>query len=134
MKIIKFNGIFMEKKIKDTENSNIIYGVDVSKKVTPIMVRDAIIKCFYEAHNDVLELAKENFGNPSKKRFEEMKKSHVKELISDIFEWIGGDFNNPTKISLFKVIEILRRFASIYRGEEIIKKHFTDILLLIERL
>ena len=124
----------MGKKIKDTENSNIIYGVDVSKKVTPIIVRDAIVQCFYEAHRNVLDLSKENFGNPPKKKFEEMKKSHVRDLISDIFEWTGGDFKNPTKKSLFKVIEILRRFASIYRRQELIKMHFTEILLLIERL
>ena len=124
----------MGEEIKETDKRNIIYGVDVSKKVTPIMVRDAIIQCFYEAHNDVLELSKDKFGNPPKKRFEEMKKSHVKDLISDIFEWTGGDFNNPTKKSLFKVIDVLRRFASIYRRQEIIKMHFTEILLLIERL
>jgi hypothetical protein len=124
----------MKEKIKDTGNSNIIYGVDITKKVTPIMVRDAIIQCYYEAHRNVLELAKETFGNPPKKRFDEMKRSVVKDLISDIFVWIGGDFNNPTKKDLFKVIDILRRFAAIYRSEKIIKKHFTEILLLIEKL
>ncbi len=34
---------------------NIIYGVDISKEVTPVMVRDAIIDCFTKAHSDVLE-------------------------------------------------------------------------------
>ena len=124
----------MKDKVNNMGNSSIIYGVDFSDKVTPVMVRDAIVQCFYEAHRDVLELARENFGNPPKKRFEEMKRSHVKDLISDVFEGTGGDFNNPTKRSLFKVIEVLRMFASIYRREEIIKMHFTDILLLIERL
>jgi len=124
----------MGEKIKDTQNNNIIYGVDVSKNVTPIMVRDAIIQCFYEAHRNVLELTKDIFGNPPEKKFEEMKKSHVQDLIYDIFEWTGGEFNNPTKKSLFKVLEVLRRFASVYRRQEIIKMHFTEILLLIERL
>ena len=124
----------MEEKIEDGGNSNIIYGVDITKKVTSIMVRDAIIQCYYEAHRNVLELAKDTFGNPPKKTFDEMKRSHIKDLISDIFVWIDGDFNNPTKKDLFKVIDILRRFAAIYRSEKIIKKHFTEILLLIEKL
>jgi hypothetical protein len=30
--------------------SQIVYGVDTSQEVTPIMVRDAIIRCFLLAH------------------------------------------------------------------------------------
>ena len=74
------------------KSQNIIYGVDINKKVTPVMVRDAIIQCFYEAHCNVLELAKDTFGKPSKKRFEDMKKTHVKELIYDIFIKIEGRY------------------------------------------
>ena len=129
-----FNGSSMVKKDKITDNSNIIYGVDVTKKVTSIMVRDAIIRCFYEAHNDVLELARDSFGNPPRKKFEEMKKEHVKNFVQDIFQKIDGDFYNPSKKELFKVIENLRDFASIYRDPNIIKKHFTEILLLIDKI
>ena len=126
--------ILLKTKKKITVNKNIIYGVDITKKFTPIMVRDAIIKCFHEAHNDVLDLAWESFGNPPRKRFEEMKKEHVKNFVQDIFQNIDGDFNNPKKIDLFKVIENLRDFSSIYREPEVIIKHFTDILLMIEKL
>ena len=28
-----------------------IYGVDLNEKITPVMVRDAIIRCFINAHN-----------------------------------------------------------------------------------
>jgi hypothetical protein len=31
----------------DVKEENIIYGVDSSKEVTPIMVRDVIINCFH---------------------------------------------------------------------------------------
>ena len=116
------------------KNDNIIYGVDVTKNVTPVMARDAIIQCFYEAHCNVLELAKETFGHPPEKKFEEMKKSHVKELIQDIFDKIGGDFNKPTKDNLLKVIGNLKEFASIYRRPEVIKKHVSEIMLLINKL
>ena len=82
----------MEERKKIVKNSNIIYGVDVTKNVTPVMVRNAIIQCFYEAHSNVLELAKDTFGHPPERKFEEMKKSHVKDLVEDIFDKIGGDF------------------------------------------
>ncbi len=116
------------------KNSNIIYGLDVTKNVTPVMVRDAIIQCFYEAHCNVLELARETFGHPPEKKFKEMKKSHVKEIVQDIFVKIEGDFNRPTKENLRSVLENLKGFASIYRQPDIIKKHVSEIMLLINKL
>jgi len=124
----------MGERKKIAKNSNIIYGVDVNKNVTPVMVRDAIIQCFYEAHCNILELARETFGHPPEKKFEEMKKSHVEELIHDIFHSIGGDFDNPTKDNLLKVLEHLKKFASFYRKPDVIKKHVSEIMLLINKL
>ena len=121
-------------KKKIIENSNIIYGVDVNKNVTPVMVRDAIIQCFYEAHCNVLELARETFGHPPEEKFEEMKKSHVRELVEDAFHSIKGDFNNPTKDNLLRIVENLKEFASIYRKPDVIKKHVSEIILLMDKL
>jgi hypothetical protein len=127
-------GFIIEGRKKTAKNSNIIYGVDVTKNVTPVMVRDAIIQCFYEAHCNVLELARETLGRPPRKKFEEMKKSHVKELIQDIFHTIGGDFDKPTKEILLKVLDNLKEFASIYRKPKVIKKHVSEIMQLINEL
>jgi hypothetical protein len=117
-----------------TKDNNIIYGVDITKKIEPVMVRDAIIKCFYLAHNDVLELEWENFGKPLRKRFEMMKMEHVRNMVLDIFKKIDGNFNKPTKKDLFRVIENLKDLASDYREPKVIKNHFTEILLLVEKL
>ena len=111
-----------------------IYGVDVTKNFDSVMVRDAIIQCFYEAHCNVLELARETFGRPPEKKFEQMKKAHVKELVEDIFTKIGGDFNKPTKDDLLKVLDNLKEFASIYRKPDVIKKHVSEIMILIDKL
>jgi hypothetical protein len=116
------------------KKDNIIYGVDINKKVTPVMVRDAIIQCFYEAHCHVLDLARETFGRPPKVKFEKMKKIHVTELVQDIFSKIGGDFNKPTKEDLLKVIKNLKQFAKIYRKPEVIKEHVSEVMLLINKL
>ena len=124
----------MGERKKIGENSKLIYGVDTTENVTPVMVRDAIIQCFYEAHCHVLELARGTFGHPPDKIFDEMKKTHVKDLVQDIFYKIEGDFDNPTKDNLIDVIKHLRGFASIYRKPEIVKKHVSEIMVLIEKL
>lgn len=98
------------------------------------MVRDAIIQCFYEAHCNMLELARGTFGHPPEKKFEEMKKSHIKELVLDIFHRVGGDFKKPTKDNLLKVLDNLKEFASIYRKPDVIKKYVSEIMMLINKL
>jgi hypothetical protein len=117
-----------------SNKKTIIYGVDISKKITPVMVRDAIIQCFFEAHDNILELAKDFFGEPDEECFEKMKKSHVKELIENIFEKIEKDFNNPTKDSLIEVVEHLEKIAKVYRNQDIIDTHVKEIMQLINRI
>ena len=110
---------------------SIIYNVDISKDVTPIMVRDAIIKCFTQAQQEVTESMKVISGLES----EEAKKISVDSLIENAFEEAGGDFNNPTKESLIKVIMKLKGFAAdAFRNPEIIEKHAGEIMQLINKL
>jgi hypothetical protein len=117
----------------DTKD-NIIYGVDTNKKITPIMVRDAMIRCYYEAHCNILELASDSFYKPPKEKFEEMKKSHVQDLVETLICKFGDDFNNPSKDSLNQVLNYLKKIASTYRTPEIINKHVNEIKLLIDKL
>ena len=127
-------GVFVREGNKINMNKNLIYGIDITKKVTPKKIRDAIIRCFFEAHCNILELARETFGHPPEKKFEGMKKSHVKELVQDIFIKINRDFNNPTKEDLLLVLKNLESFAKIYRKPKIIKKHVSEIMILINKL
>ena len=103
------------------KKKTIIYGVDITKRVTPIMVRDAMIQCFYEAHSNILELAKDFFGDPNRKKFEKMKKLHVKELIENIFDKIGENFNNPTKESLIQVVDYLKKMQKFTENQILLK-------------
>ena len=113
---------------------NCVYGVDLSEKITPLQVRDAIINCFTIAHSDVLEQMKECHEFKSEEEYEEMKKIDVKFLIKSKFEKVRGNFNNPTKEDLVKVIDELKEFASNFRKPEIIGKHYEEIMQLINRL
>jgi len=113
----------------------LIYGVDLEQKVTPILVRDAIIECFYQAHQEVLQdmyvLLRE--GKIDEKP-EEMGKEYIRETIINYFIKVGGDFENPTKDHIMLVLEELREFAKGFRSPEIINKHYGEIMKLIEKM
>ena len=111
-----------------------IYGVDISKEVTPVMVRDAIIDCFNEAHSDVLEEMKDYIYIKSKEKIEEMKRKTVKSLIKSKFEEVGGDFNNPTKKTLIQIVMELAEYASKFRQPIVIDRHMDEIMHLIKKL
>jgi len=68
--------------------------------MTPLKVRDSIIDCFTGAHQELIkstldmdECEKEKFSRAS-----------VIAMVKDQFNKTGGDYNNPTKESLFFLI------------------------------
>ena len=110
------------------------YCVDLSKKITPLIVRDAIIECFLIAHSEILEMMKEYHEFKTEKDFEEMKQIDIKLLVKSKFEEIGANFDNPTKENLLEVIDKLAEFATNFRKPEVIKKHYEEINKLINKL
>lgn len=103
--------------------SDIIYGLNIKKEITPIKVRDAIKKCFLAAHRDILDSLKEYDLLKSEKEFRAMKDLDVTLLIKKFFEDSGGDYDAPTKESLKKVVDMLSDYACKFRKPEIVKKH-----------
>lgn len=101
---------------------SILYGVDLDSAVTPLIVRDAMIKCFYEAH---CQDAGFESGTPE---------GYCDEIVKKSFEDSGDDFGNPTKDSLLRAVEGLVKFSKNFRDPKIIEKHRDQILQLIEKL
>ena len=114
--------------------SKVIYGVDSSKEVTPAMVKGAILECFSQAHSEVLELMEDYYKFSSKEEFEKMKKMNVEFVVKSKFEEVDADFENPKKEDLTRVIDKLAELAANFREPEAIKKHYGEIMLLIEKL
>jgi len=113
----------------------IIYGVNTEKPITLMNVRDAIIECFKQAHAEVLEQNyKEVAGGMSEEDFGKLKELNVTQLIRNFFEEVGGDYNEPTKEMLVAVCNKLAEFARKFRGEEIIKKHYGEIMVLLDKV
>lgn len=102
-----------------------IYNIDTEKEITPVMVRDAILLCFKQAHCDDLEVDVLD---------EDIKTEYCKNLVKNIFDEVGGNFDNPTKQDLQKVIKGLAEFSESFRDKEIILKHFNEIMTLINKI
>ena len=86
------------------------------------MVRDALNNCFYQAHCEDTGLEGEGTQN------------YCYELIKRAFVESGGDYDNPTKASLKEVLSNLVEFSKNFRDQEIIKKHYSQIMLLVDKL
>ena len=114
---------------------SIIYGIDINKPIKAIDVREAIIECFTNAHNEVLDKELENLGKGiANEGIQKLKHINVRLMIKDYFKEVGGDFNKPSKKVLIAVCDKLAEFAKIYRGEEIIRRHYNEIMQLINKL
>ena len=111
-----------------------IYGVDTSKKVTPLMVRDAIIRCFREAHKEALEELNRKKAFESEAERGDFQRIQIDLIVRSAFDDTNTDFENPTKEGIRKVMGTLIKFAARFREEEIIKKHYDEIMALVEKI
>lgn len=103
----------------------IIYGIDMDKPVTPIMVRDALIECFYEAHCQDTGL--DNLSDGSSRMY-------CSALVKKAFADTGGDFDHPTKDDLVRVINHLVEFSKNFRDPSIIQAHAQEMRDLLEKV
>ena len=104
----------------------ILYGVDTSKPVTPEMVRDAIVECFYQAHctdSGIATILSENEN-----------KSYCREIVKKGFSEVGMSYDQPTKEALLKVVGYLVEFSKNFRDPSIVLAHKESIMQLINAL
>ena len=103
----------------------LIYGVDTESTVTPIMVRDAIDRCFYEAHCAVVELPESN---------ELERHLYCTTVLRRGFELTGGDFDSPTRDSLIQAMNYLAEYSKSFRDPLVVTQHYQEIMQLIEKI
>ncbi|RME54630.1 hypothetical protein D6777_03150 [Candidatus Woesearchaeota archaeon] len=109
-----------------------LYGVNEKKKITAKQVRDAIIKCFSEAHELVITTQPE-FAK-TKKLTKKMKEEWARDFVKSIFRTRGADFEKPTVEDLVYVVEQLKSYASLFRSPAIIEKNAKQIMGLIKKI
>ena len=109
----------------------IIYGVDTSKEITPLMVRKAIVQCFTEAHGS--EISSHTECEPEVID-DKVKREAIELLVVKSFNESGGDFENPTKDSIIRAVTYLKEFSKNFREPEVIEKHASEIKSLINKI
>jgi hypothetical protein len=101
------------------------YGINLDRELTPLIVRDVLVNCFFEAHcADAGFIGEEKATN----------KSYCGELIKKAFDETGGNFDNPTKGDIAKVLNKLVDFSKSFRKPEVIEKHFNEMKDLVDKL
>ncbi|MCD4705107.1 hypothetical protein K8R66_03445 [bacterium] len=102
-----------------------VYGIDLDQEITPLMVRDAIVECFQQAHCADAGISLED---------EDVNRSYCQKIVKRAFNEAEADFENPTREGIMKVLEKLKKFAKSFRDPSIIKKHYQEIMELVEKL
>jgi len=103
----------------------VLYGVDSEKEVTPLMVRDAMSQCFYEAHCEASGVASDD---------EELNKSYCKETVRKAFADADADFEHPTRDGIIAAAKKLAEFSKNFRDQSIVQKHFGEMMVLVNAL
>lgn len=101
------------------------YGINLDRTLTPLMVRDVLVNCFFEAH-----CADAGFADKEK----DTNRNYCGELVKRAFTDSGGNFDQPTKEDLIKVLDRLVDFSKSFRKPELIAKHFEEMKELVEKL
>lgn len=93
--------------------------------MTPAKARDLIVHCFQEAQKEHLAAASEFIHQPHD---ETALRNMVIGAVRLAFKESGGDYDQPTKASLMKVVEVLaRKSEQRQTPKEIITHHKGEI-------
>ncbi|HWS24340.1 MAG TPA: hypothetical protein VN226_07910 [Anaerolineales bacterium] len=103
-----------------------IYGIDLHQPITPLMVKNALTQCFFEAHCQDTEFTDTQNSD--------INHSYCAKIVQKAFIDTNGDINAPTKQDIINVIEYLSKFSKSFRDPQIIAKHAAQIQQLIDNL
>lgn len=103
----------------------LIYGVDSDQALTPLLVRDALVRCFALAHcQDVAMETKD----------QEVIERYCHDSVVKAFSDSGGNFEHPDKQSILAAMSELVKLSSQFRDQEVIRGHYQEIMTLVSKL
>jgi hypothetical protein len=104
---------------------------DVPKeKVTPLLVRDELLKCFESANKEFMHV----LNQPTN---DEMMKTQVRQFVTGSFQSCGASFEHPTKEGIVNAIGQCKTNAEAMMGEKgagIIRRHYDEMMKLVNEL
>lgn len=106
-------------------NNEECFGVNLNEPVTPLIARDALVRCFTSAHMESLGLEEAD---------EDSSREIMLMTIKKAFKDTGGHFDSPTKDEILGVSKYLREYSQNFRSPEVIEKHFKTMMSILEKI
>ncbi len=101
-----------------------------ASKVTPVLVRDELLKCFESANKEFMEV----LHQPAT---DEAIKTQVNQFVTGVFKNCGVSFDNPTKAGIQTAIDTCKANAESMMGPagaDIIRHHYSEMVKLVDKL
>ncbi len=99
-------------------------------KVTPIFVRDELLKCFESANGEFAKILHQPVTD-------EQLKQQVKSFVEGVFSQCGVSYVEPTKVGIVTAISQCKSNAEQMmgtQGAQIIEHHYAEMMKLVNRL
>jgi hypothetical protein len=99
-------------------------------RISPIFVRDELLKCFESANGEFAALLHQPVT-------EEQLKQQVKSFVEGVFSSCGVSYVEPTKDGIVAAISECKRNAEQMMGTQgapIIERHYAEMMKLVNRL
>lgn len=111
-----------------------LYGVDLSKGVTPEIAKDAIVACFEAAHKEILDMDDEYVEWESPEKREKFRDMQIEARVKNAFEEAGISYDAPTKEGLLKVLDVLAKMAKEFRKPDVVERHYNEVKGIIDKI
>ena len=101
-----------------------------ASSVTPILVRDELLKCFESANKEFMEVLHQPATDAA-------IKAQVNQFVTGVFQNCGASFDHPTKTGITTAIGQCKANAEAMMGpagSSIIAHHYAEMIKLVDRL
>lgn len=101
-----------------------------ASKVTPVLVRDELLKCFESANKEFMQVLNQPATDAA-------IKAQVNQFVTGVFQNCGVSFDHPTKSGILTAINQCKANAQTMMGPagtEIINHHYAEMKKLLDRL
>jgi hypothetical protein len=99
-------------------------------KVTPILVRDELLRCFESANKEFMEVLHQPATDAA-------IRTQVQQFVSGVFQNCGASFDHPTKAGILTAIGQCKANAETMMGPAgsgIIAHHYAEMIKLVDKL
>jgi len=101
-----------------------------AEEITPILVRDELLKCFESANKEFMEVLRQPATDAA-------IRAQVNQFVTGVFQNCGVSFDNPNKEGMLAAINQCKANAQSMMGPagaEIINHHYAEMIKLVDRL